>query len=38
MLLSQMSFSAGDSRIGFRVKEPARGFELLRDGNRLSEH
>lgn len=30
--------SDGDGRIDFRVKDPAWGFELLRDGDRLSQH
>lgn len=29
---------AGDGRIDFRITEPGWGIELLRDGNRLSEH
>lgn len=30
--------SDGSGRIDFRVKDPAWGFELLRDGDRLSHH
>ena len=30
--------SDGDGRIDFRVKDPEWGFELLRDGDRLSQH